>query len=182
MTEKSVLCILIINFILFCCNLAFTIGGSIILNQSNKLSDTENQFFDIWLVNLVLTCISGFNSMLAVLTCFGLTEMTENKKTNTNQILELLASLTSIWLIVLFFSDFTDLDSLISESHNLYLLTAIRVIYSLVLFSIGGLILVISCLFLICGGMYFMFCLPSDDKLSDSIVRQSTQPPLITRV
>jgi len=182
MTEKSVLCVLIINFILFCCNLAFTIGGSIILNQSKKLNKSDNEFFDIWIANLVLTCISGFSSLIAMFTCFGLTEINENKKTNTNQLVELIGCLTSIWLIALFFSDYTDIDGLISESNNLYMLTAIRVIYSLVLFSIAGIVLTLACLMFICGGLYFVICLPNDNNLSDNIIRQSTQPPLVNNV
>ena len=173
MTEKTVECILLINFILFCCNFAFTIGGSIILDQSNEASDVENKFFDIWIANLVLTSISGLNSLVAMFTCFGLTDINENKKTNPNQLLELFGSLVTIWLIVLYFDDSTNMDVLSSNFYSLYLLTSIRVIYSLVLLGLLGLVLFLACCTILFGGIYFFWCLPNDN-LSDEIVRKQT--------
>ena len=163
MSEKSVYVYLIINIILFFCNLAFTIGGSIILDQNSEVSDSSNQFFQYWLSNIILTVVSGLISLSLLLTCCGLTQLDKDNQTSSNQIIELCALGVAIWMFVIYFGHSDTVNDLKSQHYSLYILTSIRVYYSLTLLSIVGLILGFAFLGCLFGGMYMICCSKEED-------------------
>ena len=57
-TECLIITKFIMGIIVFLINLAFTIGGSIVLDNSSELSN-DSEFSNVWICNLVLTILSG---------------------------------------------------------------------------------------------------------------------------
>ena len=163
MTNNTKQWALLINIIVFCCNLAFTIGGSIILDQYNSQSNSDQKFFNVWLSNLILTIISGIQSFYLLFTCCGMTQIDSEDKTNNNQLIELINLGISIWVIVIFYDSDTDLSGLMENYYNLYFLLAARVYYTITLLSILGLILSFFFLALCIGGIYTL-ALKSEDE------------------
>lgn len=187
MSEKSVYVYLIINIILFCCNLAFTIGGSIILDQTSEVSDSSNQFFQYWLSNIILTVVSGIISVSLLLTCCGLTQLDKDNQTSSNQLIELCALGVAIWMFVIYFGHADTVNDLKSQHYSLYILTSIRVYYSLTLLSIVGLILGIALMGCLFGGMYMLCCSKEEDDDEEKVntdqlnnLRYDNQSGLIT--
>ena len=163
MTNKSIQCILLINIIIFCCNLAFTIGGSIILDQHNSQSNSDQKFFNVWLSNLILTIISGIQSFYLLFTCCGMTQVDSEDKTNNNQLIELVNLGVSIWVLVIFYDSDTDLSGLRENYYNLYFLMSARVYYTIALLSILGLIFAFFFIALCIGGIYTLVSKSEDE-------------------
>lgn len=170
MEEKSFYSILILNSLLFCCNMAFTIGGSIILDHNKNMGNSDSTFFNVWLSNLILTVISGISSFVILCTCCGLTQI-DNEKSQKNQIFEIIALAVSIWTVIIYFGDNTDMSLLESDHYSLYMLLKIRVFYSIALFSIVGIILTILLLYCICGIIYMCFC--NSEKATDEVLKKT---------
>ena len=167
MTNRLTLSILLINIIIFSCNLAFTIGGSIILDQYNSQSNSDQKFFNVWLSNLILTIISGIQSFYLLFTCCGLTQIDSDNKSNNNQLIEIINLGISIWVLIIFYGEDTELNNLKTDYINLYYLLETRVYYTITLLSILGIIFAFSFLALCIGGIYTLVAKSEDE---DSII------------
>ena len=179
MTNKSIQCILLFNTIIFCCNLAFTIGGSIILDQYNSQSDPDQKFFNVWLSNLILTIISGIQSFYLLFTCCGLTQVDSEDKTNNNQLIEIINLGISIWVLIIFYEKDTDISGLKEDYYNLYFLLAARVYYTITLLSILGIILAFFFIALCIGGIYTLVVKTDEEESirgEDQSIRGEGEP------
>lgn len=168
MAEKSLYVYLIINIIIFCCNLAFTIGGSIALDQNNSQSDSSETFFDVWLSNIILTIISGIQSLYLLVTCCGLTQIDNDNKSSNNQIFEIINLGVSIWVLVIYYGGNTDISLLESSHYSLYMLLTFRVYYTISILSLVGLVIVMMILGLCCGCIYTI-CFEEKEEGIDEI-------------
>ena len=109
-------CLIITEFALkiitFFINLAFTIGGSIVLDNSSELSN-DSEFSNVWICNLVLTILSGIGAFISITRCcyFDLSSRNNDDKEKNNN-LEVITQLgglgISIWALILYFQK-TDL-------------------------------------------------------------------------
>ena len=149
MEQNFLIFMVILNLIFFLCNLAFTIGGSIVLNMNNEASNSSDEFFTVWLSNLILTIVSGIGCLAMCFNCCGflnLKEKEEDRKSNNNSLFELINLGVSIWAMIIYFDNKVDLDLLESQHYSLFMLLKIRVFYSIAAFSLVGLILVGVCI------------------------------------
>jgi hypothetical protein len=143
-------CLIITEFALkiitFFINLAFTIGGSIVLDNSSELSN-DSEFSNVWICNLVLTILSGIGAFISITRCcyFDLSSRNNDDKEKNNN-LEVITQLgglgISIWALILYFQK-TDLEALNDASHQLFVLLEIRMYFTLIAFGIFALILII---------------------------------------
>jgi len=170
--EEKMMCIFVtLSILLFCSNLAFTIGGSIVLDKTNVASDSDNEFFNVWLSNIILTIISGIVSLVSLFTCCGLTSIDSDNKSNKDKTIELVNLGVSIWTMIIYFGGQTDLSGLESEYYPLFMLLKIRVFYSVTMLSLIGLIIALYCLFACCGGIYF--CLNKEEEEVEEVYKEA---------
>jgi hypothetical protein len=169
--EKTFYTILILNSLFFCCNMAFTIGGSIILDQNKNVGNSDNTFFNVWLSNLILTVLSGISSIVILSTCCGLTQIDNEKKSDKNQLCDFIGLGISIWTLIIYFGDNIDMSLLESDHYSLYMLLKFRVFYSIGLFSIIGLLLFGMLLYCICG--IICMCCFNQEKTTDDVLRST---------
>ena len=123
----------------FLINLGFVIAGSIILDETNNLSN-NSEFANVWICNLVLTILSGIAALILLNRCCQSDEL----KNNNSELIATLGSLgVSIWALILYFEE-TDLNSLKDESNELFMLFTVRIYFTLVGFGMIGIVLLIS--------------------------------------
>lgn len=143
-------CLIISKFIMgiigFLINLAFTIGGSIVLDNSSELSN-DSEFSNVWICNLVLTILSGIGAFISITRCCYFDSSSRNSddkdKNNSLEVITQLGSIgISIWALILYFQK-TDLEALNDASHQLFVLLEIRMYFTLIVFGILALVLIV---------------------------------------
>lgn len=131
-----------VSFILFTLafliNLCFLITGSIVAVNTYELNYSESEFYSTWVCNLILTILSGLTALNHFCTC-------DNNKYKIFAILTLCTFGFSVWLLILWFN-YLDLNLLEEQYVSLYILTKIRMYFTLIVTGIiflgiiGGLI------------------------------------------
>ena len=120
----------------FCNKLNFFNCWGIILKDTDYLTDSDEKYHEVWICNLVLTCGSGFSTLLVLQSGCG--SSNDNKKDSFALLVQNAVFAVSIWCLYLWFDEI-DLKDFKNESFGLYTLTAIRVYFAITAFSIVGL-------------------------------------------
>ncbi|VVU94524.1 hypothetical protein CPAV1605_249 [seawater metagenome] len=136
MINEELNCIIIsVNLLFFLINLGFSIGGIIILNETNELLNKTGPQYHIWLCNLVLTILSVLSCFIALMTRCGV-GIRNKINLERDRGADFVSLGISIWIFILWF-DQLNITTFQENYHNLFFLTKIRVFYFLIIISLG---------------------------------------------
>jgi hypothetical protein len=128
----------ILSTLAFLINLCFLITGCIVAVNTDELIFSEQDFYSTWVCNLILTILAGLCALNYFCT-------QDNNKYRIFAILSVLTFGFSVWLLILWFN-YLDLNLLEEQYVSLYILTKIRMYFTLIVTGIiflgiiGGLI------------------------------------------